>query len=166
MSVLVFGTGLKVMGHCPLQFAGGFTGIFLLATLAYVLAGQSVVKHYNLEYALWALAVGLIISNTVGTPQFMKPAVRTEFYIKTGLVILGRMDGRHWKELARAPVAIDVNQPERLRVNVAGSQINVHLNGKSVLSLTDDTWQSGAAGLRVVDTHAVFSDLTISTHAD
>ena len=89
ISVVVFGAGLATMGHNPVKFAGGFVGVFLLATLAYVLAGQEVVKHYNLEYALWALAVGLIISNTIGTPEFLKPAVRTEFYIKTGLVLLG-----------------------------------------------------------------------------
>jgi uncharacterized integral membrane protein (TIGR00698 family) len=89
ISVVVFGGGITAMGHNPLKFAGGFIGVFLLATLAYVLAGQDVVKHYNLEYALWALAVGLIVSNTIGTPEFLKPAVRTEFYIKTGLVLLG-----------------------------------------------------------------------------
>ncbi len=72
-----------------LQFLKGFALVFALAMLAYVLAAQSVVKSYNLEYALWALMVGLIISNTIGTPSFMKPAIRTEFFIKTGLVLLG-----------------------------------------------------------------------------
>jgi uncharacterized membrane protein YadS len=63
--------------------------VFLLATLAYVLAGQHVIKSYNLSYALWALAMGLLISNTIGTPDWIRPAVRTEFFIKTGLVLLG-----------------------------------------------------------------------------
>jgi len=63
--------------------------VFLLATFAYVLAGQAVVKAYNLEYALWALLVGLIVSNTIGTPSWMRPAIQTEFFIKTGLVLLG-----------------------------------------------------------------------------
>ncbi|QDT09743.1 YeiH family protein [Planctomycetes bacterium K23_9] len=72
-----------------LRFFKGFIGVFLLATFSYTLAGQSVVKAYNLEYALWALMVGLIISNTVGTPGWMRPAVLTEFFIKTGLVLLG-----------------------------------------------------------------------------
>jgi len=84
-----FGFGLTVMGHSAAKFAVGFCGVFLLATLAYVLAGQEVVKYYSLSYALWAIVVGMIISNTIGTPEFMKPAVRTEFYIKTGLVLLG-----------------------------------------------------------------------------
>jgi uncharacterized membrane protein YadS len=47
------------------------------------------VKTHHLSYALWALLIGLIISNTIGTPAFLRPAVRTEFYIKTGLVLLG-----------------------------------------------------------------------------
>ena len=89
LSIVVFGGGLVVMGNPVMPFVRGFVAVFLLATLAYVLAGQELVRHYNLEYALWALAVGLVISNTVGTPEFMKPALRTEFYIKTGLVLLG-----------------------------------------------------------------------------
>lgn len=76
-------------GASPAAFLRGFPLVFLLATLAYVLAGQSVIKAYNLEYALWALLVGMIVSNTVGTPRFVQPAALTEFYIKTGLVLLG-----------------------------------------------------------------------------
>jgi uncharacterized membrane protein YadS len=71
------------------QFLRAFSVIFALALLAYVLAAQRVIKAYNLEYALWALLVGLIISNTIGTPKFLQAAVRTEFFIKTGLVLLG-----------------------------------------------------------------------------
>ena len=82
---------------------------------------------------------------------------------QTGLIILGRMDGRHWQELGRAPVSINVNRSERLRVTVAGSQIEVQLNKEPVLNLTDSTWQSGTVGLRVVDSHAVFTDLTVSS---
>jgi len=72
-----------------LPFLVGFAGVFLLATLAFTLAGQSVVKAYNLEYALWALLIGLLISNTIGAPSFLRPAMRTEFFIKTGLVLFG-----------------------------------------------------------------------------
>ncbi len=85
----LFSLGLAGLGDKVRTFPVAFLAIFLLSVLAYVMAGQKVVKHYNLEYALWALVVGLIISNTVGTPAFLKPAVRTEFYIKTGLVLLG-----------------------------------------------------------------------------
>lgn len=86
---LVFTFAMWFRGESGSAFAKAFPVVFLLATLAYLLAGQSVVKAYNLEYALWALGIGMVISNTVGTPSFLKPAVQTEFYIKTGLVLLG-----------------------------------------------------------------------------
>ncbi|QDT96235.1 YeiH family protein [Gimesia aquarii] len=89
ISLCAFSLGIKAMGHSVTKFAVGFIGVFLLATLAYVLTGQVVAKRYNLEYALWALMIGLVISNTIGTPEWMKPALKTEFYIKTGLVIMG-----------------------------------------------------------------------------
>ena len=85
----LFSFAIRIQGSSSQDFLKAFPIVFLLATLAYVMAGQSVVKAYNLEYALWALAVGLIISNTVGTPSLLKPAILTEFYIKTGLVLLG-----------------------------------------------------------------------------
>lgn len=86
---IVYGTAQALRGEGGLAFLKAYPAVFLLALAAYVLSGQSVIRAYNLEYALWALLVGLIISNTVGTPAWLRPAVRTEFYIKTGLVLLG-----------------------------------------------------------------------------
>ena len=86
---VLFAGALWCRGERPDKFLIAFTAVFLLATLAYVLAGQSVVRACNLEYALWALLAGLLIGNTVGTPAWLKQAVLTEFYIKTGLVLLG-----------------------------------------------------------------------------
>lgn len=89
VSMLLFGMGAVNLGERPVPFACAFAALFLLTLLAYLLASHEVIKHYNLEYPLWALLVGLIISNTVGTPKFLQPAVKTEFYIKTGIVLLG-----------------------------------------------------------------------------
>jgi uncharacterized membrane protein YadS len=92
-ALLAIGTLLavatRIRGRSSRAFLIAYPVIFLLTTLAYVMAAQSVVKAYNLEYALWALLVGLLISNTVGTPAVLRPAVLTEFYIKIGLVLLG-----------------------------------------------------------------------------
>lgn len=77
--------GMKELG----KFIVGFVGVFLLATIAYVFAANQVAKDYNLEYALWALGIGMLISNTIGTPNWLRPGVKTEFFIKTGLVLLG-----------------------------------------------------------------------------
>ncbi len=86
---LVCSLAMVMRGKSGLAFLKAFPAVFLLALFAYVLSGQSVIKAYNLEYALWALLVGLIISNTIRTPNWMRPAIQTEFYIKTGLVLLG-----------------------------------------------------------------------------
>lgn len=86
---VVFAFAMSVRGKSVVGFLKAIPFVFLLATLAFAMAGQSVIKAYNLEYALWALLVGLLISNTIGTPRFLRPAMLTEFYIKTGLVLLG-----------------------------------------------------------------------------
>lgn len=87
--LLVFAAGSALSGESVRAFVPAFVMIFILATVSYVLAGQSVIKNYNLEYALWALLLGMVISNTIGTPAFLRPAMHTELYIKTGLVLLG-----------------------------------------------------------------------------
>jgi len=71
------------------QFIPGYVVIFLLAIISFVLAGQITIKQYGLGYALWALILGLLIANTVGTPKWVKAGARSEMYIKTGLVLLG-----------------------------------------------------------------------------
>jgi len=61
----------------------------MLGLVAQVISKQSFMRTYGLEYVLWALIIGLIISNTIGVPNFLKPAIKTELYIKIGLVLLG-----------------------------------------------------------------------------
>jgi uncharacterized membrane protein YadS len=85
----LFTAGVAGMRQGVRRFPLAFAGLFALAVFAFLLAGQKTVKHYNLEYALWALVTGMIISNTVGVPAWLRPALRSEFYIKTGLVLLG-----------------------------------------------------------------------------
>ncbi len=71
------------------RYVVAFVPLFVLSVLSFVLSAQSVLESYNLEYALWALLVGLLIANTIRTPQWLKPAIRSELYIKIGLVLLG-----------------------------------------------------------------------------
>ena len=81
--------GVRVMGQNASAYALAFVVIFVIAMLSFVVANQNTVNAYGLSYAAWALLVGLLISNTIGTPSWLKPAVRTEMYIKAGLVLLG-----------------------------------------------------------------------------
>lgn len=44
----------------------------------------------NIEYVMWAILYGLIISNTVGVPKVFRAGVTTyEFWLKTGIVLMG-----------------------------------------------------------------------------
>ena len=86
---LITGLAARAMGRSFLQHQAGFFALFLLALLSYVLANQTGIRGLGIGYAFWALLLGLLISNTVGTPDPLKPALRSELYIKTGLVLLG-----------------------------------------------------------------------------
>ena len=44
----------------------------------------------NIEYVLWAIVFGLVVSNTVGVPAVCRKGVDTyEFWLKVGIVLLG-----------------------------------------------------------------------------
>ncbi len=86
---IIFAIGAQFMQGNGLKFFFGFFGVFALAVISYIIAAQTDLKAAGLGYALWAILLGLIISNTVGTPKWMIPAIQTEFFIKTGLVLLG-----------------------------------------------------------------------------
>jgi uncharacterized membrane protein YadS len=87
--VLVGCLGTLLAGGSLRRFLAGGCVLAGMACLAYVLASQKVVKYYNLEYPLWALAVGLFVGNAVGVPRWLSPALIGEFFIKTGLVVFG-----------------------------------------------------------------------------
>ena len=44
----------------------------------------------NIEYVLWAIIFGLVVSNTIGIPAIFRRGVETyEFWLKAGIVLLG-----------------------------------------------------------------------------
>ncbi|MBL9134870.1 MAG: putative sulfate exporter family transporter [Verrucomicrobiales bacterium] len=71
------------------RFVPGFVGVFVLAWVAQIMAGQTTIQAWGLEYVIFGLILGLLINHTVGVPDWLREAVRTEYYIKSGLVILG-----------------------------------------------------------------------------
>ncbi len=80
---------VRALGEAIAPYLRAFPAAFVLAALAFVIASQQTLATYGLGYALWALMLGLVVSNVIGTPQWLRPAVRTELFIKTGLVVLG-----------------------------------------------------------------------------
>lgn len=87
--ILLFGIGVRYMGTGLSRFALAFSFVFLIGLLSYFLAANTSMKDIGFGYAAWAIIIGLLISNTIGTPDWVRPGLHTEFYIKTGLVLLG-----------------------------------------------------------------------------
>jgi uncharacterized membrane protein YadS len=81
--------GIALVGGSVGRYVVGFPVVFGLGWLSQVIAGNSTVNYWGLEYVIFALVIGLVVSNVIGVPDWLREAVRTEYYIKTGLVILG-----------------------------------------------------------------------------
>jgi uncharacterized membrane protein YadS len=86
---IFFGIGMVAMGQPMGAFLKGFVFVFGVTLLAWLASNQATMKQYGIGYAFWAIFFGMLISNTIGTPKWAMPAVQTEYYIKTGLVLLG-----------------------------------------------------------------------------
>lgn len=71
------------------QFFISFIVIYALALLAQYITEIPAIKTIGLESVFFSVLIGLLIRNTVGLPKWLAPAVRSEYYIKAGLVILG-----------------------------------------------------------------------------
>jgi uncharacterized integral membrane protein (TIGR00698 family) len=87
--LVVSAIGVAGMGERVRPYLVGFPAVFGLAWLALWLEGASAIQAWGLEYVIFSLLIGLAISNTVGVPGWLRAAVRTEYYIKTGLVLMG-----------------------------------------------------------------------------
>jgi uncharacterized integral membrane protein (TIGR00698 family) len=75
-------------------------GVLLLAAIGFAgkvleqsINGYAKAHHLiipNIEYVLWAIVIGLAISNTVTIPKIFLPGISTyEFWLKAGIVLLG-----------------------------------------------------------------------------
>jgi len=92
------------------QFLRLIPGVGLLLVIGY--AGKLLEKNVNayakshhwifpnIEYVLWAILIGLFISNVIGVAEIFRPGIATyEFFLKAGIVLLGSrfLLGDVWK---------------------------------------------------------------------
>ncbi|MCW7755261.1 YeiH family protein [Desulfobotulus sp. H1] len=87
--MLFFAAGTTVMNINTANFIKGFGFVFLLAIISEVIGANSTLRSWGFGPLIWAILGGMLIANTIGTPQFIKDAAQTEYFIKTGLVLLG-----------------------------------------------------------------------------
>ena len=86
---LMFSVGAYFMGKDVKGFLIAFPCLMGLAVFSYLMGEQQTMKHLGFGYPAWAIVTGMLISNIVGTPKWIKPVLETEYFIKTGLVLLG-----------------------------------------------------------------------------
>jgi uncharacterized integral membrane protein (TIGR00698 family) len=86
---ILLGAAAEALGIGALKFWRAFVPIFLVTMAVYFLGLWDQAAHYNLEPPLVALALGLLLSNSIGVPRWLDPALRVELYIKVGIVLLG-----------------------------------------------------------------------------
>ena len=84
----LFTLGIYFQKKSVAKFIPAFIGLFVITTIVRIISAQVIFNRY-LEFAFWALVIGLVIANTIKTPNWLKPALQTEFYIKAGLVTFG-----------------------------------------------------------------------------
>ena len=66
-----------------------FVVVFAVSMLAQVVANIPFVKHFGFEAVFFSVIFGLIIRNCFHIPEWLKPAIQGEFFIKIGVVCLG-----------------------------------------------------------------------------
>jgi uncharacterized membrane protein YadS len=105
-SLVILGLSLAALGLAAgrpvLPLAAGTAVVLALAWLALGLAANTRVKAYGIEYVVFALAAGLLWRQVLPVPAWLSAAIRTEFFIKVGIVILGA--GILFPELLKAGV--------------------------------------------------------------
>ena len=86
---VLFGIGIAALGLRIAHFLPAFAIVFVVSAAIYTLGQWDQASRYNLEAPLVALALGLLVSNLFALPAWFSSALRVEFYIKTGIVLLG-----------------------------------------------------------------------------
>jgi len=87
---VVFTISVAIMGRKVSEYVRGYTILFLGSLAIFYLAADPYVgKTLHLGAPLLALILGLVIGNVVKIPEWFSTSLRTEYYIKTGIVLVG-----------------------------------------------------------------------------
>jgi len=81
--------GWALLGRPKRGLLPSLAAVFILALLAQVTAAIPAVKYYGFESVFFSVIFGLLVRNLFRIPEWMKPAIQSEYYIKIGVVCLG-----------------------------------------------------------------------------
>lgn len=86
---LLTSVGAKCMGLNVGKFVVAFVVVYALCVLANILGNQKTMRLYGINAEIWSIVIGMLVANIIGTPNWLKEGAQVEYYIKTGLVLLG-----------------------------------------------------------------------------
>jgi uncharacterized integral membrane protein (TIGR00698 family) len=85
----LFTIAASLIGYQVRQFVPGFVLVYVLSVAVFAAGAWDRALYYGIEPPLIALVGGLVIANLIGLPRWLDAGFRVEFYIKTGIVLLG-----------------------------------------------------------------------------
>ena len=90
IALVVLFLGNKLLSRPMKGLIRSFIVVFAIAALAMVIGSNKFIKNeLGLEPVFFSVIFGLLIRNALKVPDWMKPAIQGEFYIKIGVVCLG-----------------------------------------------------------------------------
>ena len=87
--MIIFGISTRILGFKPSEYIPSFIFLYVLSIITFIIGAYKPLKHYGFEAPLVALLLGLLISNVIRLPKWTDSGFRVEYYIKTGIVLLG-----------------------------------------------------------------------------
>jgi len=87
--LVVFSASMRIMRVKLNEFVPAFIFVYLFSLIIASVGRWEYASRFNLESPLVALVAGLVISNLIGLPRWLDAGFRVEYYIKTGIVLLG-----------------------------------------------------------------------------
>ncbi|MBQ7998890.1 MAG: putative sulfate exporter family transporter, partial [Bacteroidales bacterium] len=89
IALIVLFAGNLLLKRPVKKLLGGFIFVFIIAALALWIAKIPFIKYYGFEAVFFSVIFGLIIRNCFHIPEWLKPAIQGEYFIKIGVVCLG-----------------------------------------------------------------------------
>lgn len=89
IALAILFVGNKLLGRPLRGLLVSFVAVFAVALLAQWVAKIDTIKYYGFEAVFFSVIFGLIIRNCFRIPEWLKPAIQGEFFIKIGVVCLG-----------------------------------------------------------------------------
>ena len=87
--LIIFSTSTRILGFKQSEYIPSFIFLYMLSIFTFIIGEYKPLNNYGFEAPLVALLLGLLISNVVKLPKWMDSGFRVEYYIKTGIVLLG-----------------------------------------------------------------------------